>query len=175
MAARSTCRGVSSCAKALTLGALRAWRRRAPSRPWRTAGTANGSRNRTLSSAALTGACFSQTPSSVCLCRDALVVLERGRSMDPRPLGRSTAHLRVLKALPPASLSRHVWLALAAWARSLGQPCPHSAFLMSPTPRAAAQKTAQTGQARLHPRFRPGVMHVLPHGVEPQPTHTCSG
>jgi hypothetical protein len=42
----------------------------------------------------------------------------------------------------PPSRSRYLLLTVEAWARSLCQPCPHSAFLMSPPPRAAAQKAA---------------------------------
>ena len=61
---------------------------------------------------------------------------------------------------------------LVAGCRSVGslfQPGPHRAFLMPPTPRSAAQKAAQTGQARLQPGLRPGALHLLPQGVQPQP------
>ena len=54
-----------------------------------------------------------------------------------------------LRPFPPTSPSRHILLTTEVGARSLCQPCPRGAFLMSPTPRPAAQKTAQTGQARL--------------------------
>jgi hypothetical protein len=60
----------------------------------------------------------------------------------------------------PTASSRHLLLAAEAWARSLCQPGPHRAFLMPPTPRPAAQKAAQTGQARLQPGLRPGAPHL---------------
>src|SRR5437899_3276991 len=48
------------------------------------------------------------------------------------------SHLRVLTALPsPTYPSRHLLLTAEIWASSLCQPCPHSAFLMPPTPRPA--------------------------------------
>jgi class 3 adenylate cyclase len=87
--------------------------------------------------------------------------------MDYSAVGQTTPHLRVLTALPPTSPSRHVLLAAAMGARSLGQPCPHRAFLMPPTPRPAAQKAAQTGQARVQLGLRPAAPYLLPQGIQP--------
>ena len=55
------------------------------------------------------------------------------------------SHLRVPYGPAPPSRSRYLLLT-EAWARSLCQPCPHSAFLMSPPPRAAAQKRRKRGR-----------------------------
>ena len=54
-----------------------------------------------------------------------------------------------LRPFPPTYPSRHLLLTAETWASSLCQPCPHSAFLMPPTPRPATQKAAQTWEARL--------------------------
>jgi len=61
-AAPSTVRGVSSCAKVPIIAGSLGWMRRAPSRPWRSAGTANGFNKPTMSCVAPTAAFFSQDP-----------------------------------------------------------------------------------------------------------------
>ena len=80
-------------------------------------------------------------------------------------------HLRVLTAPPPAYPLCHLLLTAEAWARSLCQPRPHSAFLMPSTPRPATQKAAQTREAHLEAGLRPTALHLLPHCVEPQSAH----
>jgi len=77
----------------------------------------------------------------------------------------SSAHLRVLTALPPTYPLRHLLLTAEAWARSLCQPRPYSAFLMPSTPRPATQKAAQTREAHLEASLRPTAVHLLPQCV----------
>ena len=69
----------------------------------------------------------------------------------------------------PTASSCHLLLAAEAWARSLCQPCPHRAFLMPSTPRPAAEKALQTGEARLEAGLRPPALHLLPQRIQPQP------
>ena len=76
-----------------------------------------------------------------------------------------SAHLRVLTAPPPAYPLCHLLLTAEAWARSLCQPRPHSAFLMPSTPWPATQKAAQTREAHLEAGLRPTALHLLPHCV----------
>ena len=70
-----------------------------------------------------------------------------------------------LRPLSPTYPSRHLLLTAEAWARSLCQPCPHSAFLMPPTPRSATQKAAQTREAHLEAGLRPTALYLLPQRV----------
>src|SRR5712691_12225369 len=87
--------------------------------------------------------------------------------------GGNAPHKRELKVFSPvkphATPSCHLPLMTAMWTRSLFQPGPHSGFLMASTPRPTAQKAAQAGQTRLDPGLPPRALHLLPHGVQPQP------
>ena len=49
--------------------------------------------------------------------------------------GRTAPNLRVLTAPPPAYPLCHLLLTAEAWARSLCQPRPHSAFLINNPPK----------------------------------------
>src|SRR5712691_12334675 len=92
---------------------------------------------------------------------------------EERHVPEAAPHKRELKVFSPvkphATPSCHLPLMTAMWTRSLFQPGPHSGFLMASTPRPTAQKAAQAGQTRLDPGLRPRALHLLPHGVQPQP------
>src|SRR5215831_19170156 len=86
-------------------------------------------------------------------------------------LGEGMTHKRALTALSPCPTPSSCCLLLSfrTCTGALCQPGSHRGFLMPSTPWTTAEKTVQTGKARLEAGLRPPALHLLPQRIQPQP------